>query len=247
MKRIVALLSVIALAVGALGATFLPLTGAGSSGPQISVVTGGYSLDGTDASSYTFNGLTLAHDAASRVIVLGIACRMTAGTVSVTSVTLDGNAATFINSGVNTQGGNSSYVSLWTIADASGATGDVAVTTAAPVARCGVQAWAMYGASATATSSAGSSDAANVNPPTISTVNLPGPGAAFGLGYGNGTSFSWTGVVQDTFDCFSDNCSTQKFGSAHAVYEAADASLTVNFTSTVSGQNASVAATFGLP
>lgn len=97
----------------------------------------------TDASSYTFSAVSLGAAATGRRIVIGVAGSK-GGTVSVTSVTVGGNAATQLCTDEGSGGGANKRTALYIITVDSGTSADIVVTYSGTCARSGIGVWAVY-------------------------------------------------------------------------------------------------------
>lgn len=167
-------------------ALMLLLRGAAASVPlSVSYLTN--AISATDASSYTFSGLSLGTASASRVIFVAVAHRKADPSASTSSVTIGGVSATLVTSSTASNAG--SVVEFWRAAVPTGTTGDVVVTTSATVLRCGVGLWRVDGlTSASGGAVAGST---TITPPAgtmtiaASSTAVPGP-----------ISTAWSGLTE---------------------------------------------------
>jgi hypothetical protein len=168
----------------------------------------------TDLTTYTFSAANLGTVLPGRVIIMGIHGRSVGGgAYSVSTVTVAGNSAV---SQVSVSAANTT--SLWTISDATNATGDIVVTFSAGSARAGVSIWNMYGsASTTATTTA--TDTTDVY---TGTVDIPAGGAAFGIIRDeSNTTTTWTNLTEDV----DTTLETQVYSAAHADFSSAQTAL----------------------
>lgn len=97
----------------------------------------------TDASTYTFSSQSIGTAATGRQIVIGVAGSR-GGTVSVTSVTVGGNAATQLCTDEGSGGGANQRTALYIIQVDTGTTADIVVTYSTTCARSGIGVWAVY-------------------------------------------------------------------------------------------------------
>ena len=189
------------------------------------VVTGSFaSSDGRgvapNASSFTFSGVALGTAASNRHIVIA-ALTATASAADANSVTVGGVSASLV---VRASGGDNSRAELWIASVPSGTTGDVVIVWSSAKDRCGYAAWAMYGASASASDTATDGDTS----PSF-TIDVPAGGyliAAAVPSAGSVATATWTGVTEN-FDEVMLNNTTQTGGSD--AFAAAQTGRTVSF------------------
>tara|TARA_R110002020_G_scaffold467684_1_gene691461 strand:+ start:358 stop:1017 length:660 start_codon:yes stop_codon:yes gene_type:complete len=159
------------------------------------VVTGSFASSGVstaDLAAYTFSGVALGTAATNRHIV--IAATTAGGSAAdASSVTVGGVSASLV---VRASGSDHTRAELWIASVPSGTTGDVVITWSGTKDRCGYAAWAMYGASASASDTATDSDTT----PSF-TIDVPANGYLIaGAGFNGPSSVptaTWTGVTED--------------------------------------------------
>jgi len=187
------------------------------------VVTGSFASSGVstaDLSAYTFSGVALGTAATNRHIVVAAATG-TASAADVSSLTVGGVSASLV---VRASGSDHTRSELWIASVPSGTTGDIVITWSGTKDRCGYAAWAMYGASASASDTATDADTT-----PSQTIDVPAGGyliAAFsGNGSGAARTATWTGPSENYDETIQDNFT--QTGASDA-YAAAQTGLTVS-------------------
>ena len=182
----------------------------------------------TDASVYTFTGMTLGAASADRTVLVHGAARGTGGSTGVT-VTVAGITAT-LDAFTGWSGtGNGTFVARAVVP--TGTTGDVVVTWSATVLRCAVALLVTPDAiqPLDATAVAGPDDISALTL-TASVDTAPdGLVTAVAVSPNNSGSFSWTGLTEDADWALAELLTTSV---AHA-RTADDAGVTVSATSTI--------------
>ncbi len=184
----------------------------------------GSDSDGTTQSTYTFSGVSIGAADANRYVVVGLALRA-AGNRTISSVTIGGVTATSAVDLDGDAGGNTTRAALFIAAVPTGTTADVVMTLSGSAARAAVVAWRLVNANPTANDTDTSS-----SDPSGSTLNIPAGGVGIGFGAShNGTSVSWTNLVEDVDSVESG----MVYSGAHNTYMAEQTGLDVeaNFVS----------------
>lgn len=163
------------------------------SGDSLSATYVSNAKSDTDASSYTFPGLSLGAASSARTIVIAASWRASGVAASVSNITINGIGATIHQSHFNDTGGNRSAVT-WASANVpTGETGDVIVTFSAAAVRIGITAWTLTSASP---SFAGS--AATLTNGGSLTPGVSANGVVLSSSYNNTVTSpvaSWTGAM----------------------------------------------------
>jgi hypothetical protein len=192
----------------------------------------GSSVDATNGTVFTFSAEDLGSSADAHKVVIVIETPGTTRTIS--SVTVDGNAAVLV---VQTASNQESF-----IYDADGITatsGDVVVTFTSSASRCGIGVYAVYG-SATADSDNGSS----LTDPGSVTIDVLAGGVVIGgasLSTGSPSSYVWTELIEH-YDEIVESESIQS--GASKAYAAAQTDLVIT-SDCDSSVNQMVVATWG--
>jgi hypothetical protein len=107
----------------------------------------GSNENGSALSTYTFSAEAIGDASADRIVLVAIAgYRNAVAGVTVTSVTVGGNACTEIAFG-NSGGGNSCIAGIYAVAVPSGTTADIVVTLSGALDRCGIDVLTLSGGS----------------------------------------------------------------------------------------------------
>lgn len=205
--------------------------------PGITPVTAIYASNGSNATAgnpqtYTAAGIGAA--AANRQIVVAVANATNAEQAA--TVSIAGIGATQIA----TQAGSSGiFGSLWAAAVPTGSTGDIVVTyTSTPGTRAGYIAWALYGASASASATSGSAAS-----PGTTTLNCPANGAIIAAAQSSDGPNSWTGLTKDVDAVLGGGSFTQTGASQSFASTQTGLSITVTYNS--GGNQSMVCASWG--
>jgi hypothetical protein len=175
----------------------LTLLGVGS--PGTATIT--FSLAFTDhqeessgSTTITYTALGIGAADPNRIIAVAIGARM--GTVNaISSVTIQGIAATLVSSSVAQVGGtNGANSAIYQAAVPTGTTANVVVTYGAATQRTGVSAYRIITGTPTATSAATS--VTNISTLSL-TIPSGGSGFAFNFQQSSVGADSWTGATQD--------------------------------------------------
>lgn len=189
----------------------------------------------------TFTGINFGSAASSRKIVIGVGRGPTGAFGTVSSVTIGGIAATFINSAATT----TEDAELWIAAVPTGTSGTVAVTWTNSATDVGLGVWALYNTSITPTDTASDN---NSNPAT-DTINIAAGGAAVGYVYHRSntdpTTFSWSNLTED-FDVTVQAGGNYNSG-ASAFFSSAQSGLAISVTSSDAGVRSPVLVVASFP
>lgn len=181
-----------------------------------------------DSSSYTFASQNLGAADAARYIIVGIQCRRTLNTNTISSVTVGGVTASLV---VTADRGNQSKCAIYIAAVPTGTTGDVVVTFSGTANRCGIALWSAVGISSATASDTDSSITGTA--PTMS-IDVPAGGFAVAVGCENAlTTATWTGLTErsDTQAEITMTSASDEFASAQT-----GLSVTITFASTVADE-----------
>lgn len=144
---------------------------------QASSATGSGAVSAADLTTYTFSNLAAGGSDGDGHLIIGVTYRA-AGSVTTSSVTVEGAGATSVVSVVDVQGGNTSRSEIWIIDRPAVDPVDVVVTLSAGAVRASVNLWKMIGAgSATASDTGGQANA----DPMSDTLVVPANGASVGI------------------------------------------------------------------
>jgi hypothetical protein len=184
--------------------------------------------DSANASTYTYTSQSLGAAAADRYIVVGVASRIGAASLTLSSLTVGGVTATIVDqrsaTGVASGGTATTLGALAIAAVPTGTTGNVVVNLSATALRCVVSMWRFDGLASATAFAAGDSAA---TAPTIN-LDIPANGAAVGIitaGYSGSLTASWTGLTEQ-YDATTE---------ALAVSSASDAIISAETGRTVTG------------
>jgi hypothetical protein len=148
--------------------------------------------DAGSATAYTFSGADIGTAASDRIVVVtAVGSRAAAGTHTVASLTVAGNAASLVKQ-QNVPSGDRQTAEIWAVSLASGTTGNIVVTFDAGMQGAAIGVFAIYGANSTVSATAGS----NADPMNAS-INVPAGGVLIGVGVNeNGGTFTWANLTE---------------------------------------------------
>jgi len=198
--------------------------------------------DTADQASYTFNALNIGADSGSDVIFVLVGSRTTAGGDAVSSVTVDGQAATsVVVSAFNESASVFSIAAIFSIEradlpDPSQTDVDVVITFSNTMIRCGCALAVAPNVSATAEDTA--SQAAGVG-----NLNLDVSASSVVMGVifqGNTGDVTWVGLTEET----DTNIEAGTFSTAYASDASAETPRSVDVSTSAADVSASVAASF---
>lgn len=174
----------------------------------------------SDLTTYTFSSQNLGTADAGRYIVVCVSARNTAGSLTVSSVSVGGVSASSITQ-ITNSGSNHNVAAIAICAVPSGTTGDIVVTFAAGALRCVVNAYRLVDIDSATPSDTVTSIA---NDPT-GALDVPAGGAAIGVSNsGTGaTATSWTGITED-YDAVTES---MEVSSAHDLFVSEQSGLTI--------------------
>lgn len=179
----------------------------------------------TDATSYTFTGLSLGTAAANRYIVVGIGAR-SASTPTITGVTVAGVAATSLYQYVS----NTSMAGFFIVPLPTGTTGDITINFDVTIVRMGISVWSVSNLvyPTTPTSTYGIANGSGT-----ATINTGAGSVALGMFYNHGsTPGTWSGINQDVSVIVNDTINLN-YASASSAFSTAQSSLAATFTATL--------------
>ena len=195
------------------------------------VVTGSFASSGVstaDLSTYTFSGVALGTAATNRHVVIA-ANTGTASAADASSVTVGGVSASLV---VRASGSDHTRAELWIASVPSGTTGDVVIVWSSAKDRCGYAAWAMYGASASASDTATDADTT-----PSQTIDIPAGGYLIAAQAGNGSgaarTATWTGPSENYDETIQDNFTQTGASDAYAAAQSGY-TVAINFSGAMS-------------
>lgn len=147
----------------------------------------------TDASSYTFSSQSLGAADADRRIFVCVGSRKTGGATSISSVTVGGISASIEVEEQNT-GTNTCIAAVVVASVPTGTTGDVVVTFADTMLRCGISMYRVLGVDGAAPFQALNSTA----DPGTANLDIPADGFAISVDSVVCLSVAWTNLTEDT-------------------------------------------------
>lgn len=190
--------------------------------------------DATDLTNYSFAGLTLPGSSARGTYALvGIGGSQTT-VFTVSSVTVDGQAASFLFGA----GAGAQRVEFWIAPATANATGTVAVNWGGAMARCAVVVWAVTGLATTTVTD--SLAASGLDPSGV--IDCERFGAIIGMVHQsdqNSQTVTWTGITEDV-DALVET--TRSYSAAHTNFSTPQTNLTVKADSTSTGTAAQMVA-----
>lgn len=150
--------------------------------------------------TYTFTAASIGTAATGRLVVIAVDMNGWTAPVSVSGVTVGGNACTLLRDSAHTPGEQS--VSLWSVALATGTTGDIVVSTSpGNINWTAISVWAVYDANPLVTTT-GTAAASGTATAVGFTATIPANGAAIAMAVQNVTS-SWGAALTAAFDTVS--------------------------------------------
>ena len=155
--------------------------------PAATVTQVDAAVDGTNLTTYTFSSLTLG---TGKIVV----CTITADNDTVNTVTVDGNSATAVAS-LDGSGAPPMRARIWQYNGNTSATGDIVVTHAGSVARCGIVVYLVTGAADAIHDSATQDLTASA---LALTMTIPANGVGIGYVYNdNSQTTTWANLTED--------------------------------------------------
>jgi len=212
--------------------------------PSISSVSVTYitnAVDATNGSSFSFTSTSFGPAAADRKIVIGVSSENGgSGERTISALTVGGVSATQLVRSY--QAGNDCVAELWIATVPTGTSGTVAITWSGSVRACGIGVWAVNGASSTAFDTASNSQTSSISAVAVTTSCEAG-GVIIGM-VGGGqanpvSSYSWSNANED-FDATVDAGDRATHSGASNAYAAAQSSLAITVTPSVSGELSAV-------
>lgn len=154
--------------------------------------------DATNSATYTFTSHAAGTANASRIIVVGVVPYIGAGSLSISSVTIGGSAATLATN--TTSGGaqgNSRIAAIYYRAVAAGTTTTTIVSLSGTANSCGIAVWALYPSSSTpvdAVSNQAASGSASIDAASVAVSTGGTMVAVHCHDNGQSTTWSWSGI-----------------------------------------------------
>ena len=194
-------------------------------------------IDTASKTVYTFTSQDVGVPSANRMVLVGSNCRGGSGG-AVSSVTIDGNAATEVVAA--DWGASASNSSLHQYALTTGTSVTIVVTYAAGKPQCGLVIWDVQNTSTTPTDTGFSVDTSD---PMTDDINVLANSIVVGMAANSssGATHTWTGVTEE-FDETLEGTGTWTAGTAFVA--TADSSYTVTCDQTGTGEPAFCCASF---
>lgn len=193
-------------------------------GDALTVSATAFSQSSTNASAYTFSGLSFGAAHADRYVIVAVGFRTPAAAAALSSVTIGGVTADLIHSvTASASVTDKAVVGFYSAKIATGTSGDVVVTLSATAARCGVQAWRVIGEPVLYDT--GSDTETTAETSMQGDVDVVNGSVALGavIGVGSGShSYTWLGLTEDNDAGFA--------GEATSVFSTASKALAANET-----------------
>jgi len=191
----------------------------GSSPPEVTLTFTDSAVTSGLSSTHTFTGKAIGTAASDRRVVVVVSLE---GAASLTSVTIGGNTATadYVFAGA------ASLVGFYSYNLTTGITADIVVTVGA-LTYVGIGVYALYGANATPSDTAGS----NTNPNPSNTINVVAGGCAISaveIRSNTNRTVTWTGLTEE-YDAVVGNNDDSHSGAADQ-FPTAQTGLTVQAT-----------------
>ena len=182
--------------------------------PAVSINYGGDAYTAADAASYTFTSQPFGTATSDRIICVGTWNWNYTRTLS--SSTIGGVSGTTLV----TTGGNHPAV-VCHAAVSSGTTGTIVINWSGTNSGCHIAVWSVYGASASISDTATSTNDIN---PTVASIDCPAHGGVIGYAIANTGPHAWTGLTED-YDTGPHE--THEMSGSHKLFSAAQTSLSV--------------------
>lgn len=181
-----------------------PMTMFGGGGGITSVSHTDNSVITTDLTTYTFSTQAIGTAAADRVVVVGISASNASGARTVSSVTIGGITATAAVTYLEqTVGASRAGTGLYAVVVPTGTTADVVITFSGSELRCGLDVWAIYGASSATAVESDQDDNATTNQAVSLTLEAIGDAViCVGSFVGSGAvrTSTWSADVTENSD-----------------------------------------------
>jgi hypothetical protein len=196
-----------------------------STNPSVSHL--GSSTNGSTSTAYTFSSSSLGAAASNRTIVIAVGGgRATAGTRTVSTLTVGGSSATFI---ARKNSGAGNVLEFWSIAVASGTSADIVVTFSASMVTAGISWWRVLDAGNPI--STDGNTASGWTTQAVTTIGQTGDVAFYAIyDEGNADAYAWSDATERSEHI--DILSTRSFTSADYTFDAAESHAE---TATISG------------
>lgn len=144
----------------------------------------------TDLTTYTFSSKSLGTAVSGRRIIVTVSGRQST-VPSISSLTVAGSTATQVVQQTSSSGNARTAIYIVTLS--TGTTGDVVVTWASGVQRCGIGVYSVTGL----TSNTAHDTLTSTADPATGTIDVPDNGFIVGIGYSNGVPNTWAGITED--------------------------------------------------
>lgn len=153
-------------------------------------------VDTTNASEYTFTNHAIGTEAADRCVVVTMHSATLAASVSITSLTIGGNAASVLYDKFGNNGSQSRTAAVGALLVASGTTATIVVDPSESMVRMRIGVYTLTGTADCTTLA--DSDFSEVTDPSVS-LDVPENGSALGActDVGTGTGTAWTGLTEN--------------------------------------------------
>jgi hypothetical protein len=151
-----------------------------------------HAVDATNQTTYTFTNRAVSTAAANRKVVVA-ASAGSGSNPTVSSMTIGGIAASLVTGAKI--GNVAEAVEFWQADVPTGTTATIAVTWSGGLSSCGIQVFAVYGASAAATDTDTNSSAN----PTVVAIDVPAGGVCMGAivhRANSATTYIWSGITE---------------------------------------------------
>ncbi len=212
--------------------------GAGQAPPVIPVTIAYTATASSNANavSYTFGSVAIGTAAANRRVVIAVGAYY--GEIS--SMTIGGVSAVYhVGNAADRNASNVYMGEIWSAPLATGTTATIVTTFTTSIYRMGISAFALYGASATATDTAVDDDLSNPNTVAIDIVK---GGLAVGIvGQGVARAATWTNMTERNEVALESGVSFSAADTNTAVADDTTLAITVNYGGGVNQQGLSVA------
>lgn len=198
----------------------------------------------TNTTSYTFTAVDISTASATRYVVVGLAARTTADTVTISSVTLGGNTMTKHAEGTGTFSGfYNAFASVYGYALTTGTTADIVVTgSGANLSHAVVQVYALYDLNSNTPTATGSNGESSGATSVSTTANVNSGGIAVCVGYAAvAEALTMVGADEDA-DATYEGVGAAHFGSKQSM--AAETPRTFSSSSATSIRRAIAAVTW---
>lgn len=201
--------------------------GVGGGGPALTVSYVTTVASVTDGTSFTFSGASIGAETAARVVIMAIGAGSGVSTaMTITGVTVAGNAATEQVTIADSGGTDTERSSIYAIAVPSGTTADIVVTTSHTARYCAVAVYIADLASITKSASA-----TNTVEPIVMSIDVAAGGFVIATGQtrndGGSNTYTVTGLTEDIDYDYGGGGDDAQFVAAHTNFSAAQTGLSI--------------------